>query len=422
MQAFRITSVINTKLSIMFLMLPALTAPAPEFSDYLQKVLKSHTSHACNGDLLTISCPHKTSISILSAFYGRRVSSQNLCSLMFDDTNEDLFCSSPTALQKLSDECQDRRSCHFSVNSRVFGSDPCPGTSKYLLVSYKCKPHHHRLKTVCENEQLTLTCKNNSLLSIYSASYGRTVHRKIECDSENKTNPEYECSTQTALRKISRRCHRRHNCSVRADIRTFGDPCYPGVVKYLTVSYSCVPRRLMEGVGESSSDPFSLSDYTHGGWYKGPRLSRLTEDLMIFTSCLKIIALIQDVPEKVALYFVCGVSTGLIILLCIFTSKVMLVHDIRKVFTEGQKEEEPVLGGIKMIVRRIGDDGNNDDSSSESSFRKLSNSYRYTNNIFTPELTAALEGVKEFKRQEEDIWPHKGPKLYVTQNSTESMK
>lgn len=43
-------------------------------------------------------------------------------------------------VQKMVDECQDQRWCHFSVHSRVFGPDPCPGTRKYLVVSYKCRP------------------------------------------------------------------------------------------------------------------------------------------------------------------------------------------------------------------------------------------------------------------------------------------
>lgn len=47
-----------------------------------------------------------------------------------------VFCS----LQKVVSECQDRRSCHIPVFSPVFGQDPCPLTTKYLLVAYKCRP------------------------------------------------------------------------------------------------------------------------------------------------------------------------------------------------------------------------------------------------------------------------------------------
>lgn len=38
------------------------------------------------------------------------------------------------------DECQDRRNCQVLVNSRVFGADQCPGSSKHLIVWYKCRP------------------------------------------------------------------------------------------------------------------------------------------------------------------------------------------------------------------------------------------------------------------------------------------
>lgn len=44
------------------------------------------------------------------------------------------------SFQKVLDECQNQRACHLLVNSRVFGPDLCPGSSKYLLVSFKCQP------------------------------------------------------------------------------------------------------------------------------------------------------------------------------------------------------------------------------------------------------------------------------------------
>lgn len=44
------------------------------------------------------------------------------------------------ALQKLLSECQSYRDCQLPVNHLLFGKDPCPGTTKYLHVNYKCKP------------------------------------------------------------------------------------------------------------------------------------------------------------------------------------------------------------------------------------------------------------------------------------------
>ncbi|XP_072772361.1 protein eva-1 homolog C isoform X1 [Nerophis lumbriciformis] len=114
---------------------------------YLSKVLKNYTEQACDGDLLSVRCPPRTTITVQSAFYGRKgVSDVHRCPqtyqafLGYFDAREDEYCSVSTALQKMLDECQDRRSCQVLVNSRVFGMDQCPGSSKYLTVWYKCRP------------------------------------------------------------------------------------------------------------------------------------------------------------------------------------------------------------------------------------------------------------------------------------------
>nr|XP_033800971.1 protein eva-1 homolog C-like isoform X2 [Geotrypetes seraphini] len=409
---------------------------APEFSGYLQKVLKNHTAHACDGEQLGVMCPHKTSISILSAFYGRRVSSQNLCPSPKNHSVEDTVCVSPTVKQKVLDECQDQRSCHFSINSRMFGMDPCPGTHKYLIVSYKCKPDNHRIKTVCENEKLRLQCKNNSILAIYSASYGRSFQRGADCDSGKRTWPDIECLSPVALKKVSRKCYGQQKCSVIADLETFGDPCFPGIRKHLTVSYTCgmflysstncvatttaqnavlglrlVPKQLLEEVGHGAPDPFSLSDYTHGGWYKGPRLAKLHEDMMILSSSLETFAHLWGVPEKVGLYFLCGVSAGLVFLLCLLVPK-MFLQDIKKIFWEEELVDSLELG----ILRSKGENEDiyKDDSSSDSSFRRLTQSYRASNNIFSAELSAALQGATEIQRSDRDeIWIPKESSPYA---------
>ncbi|XP_027674415.1 protein eva-1 homolog C isoform X2 [Chelonia mydas] len=365
-----------------FLFFSTVLKAAPEFSGYLQKVLKNHTAHACDGEQLGVICPHKTSISILSAFYGRRVPSQNLCPSTGNISGESIMCVSATARQKLLDECQDQRWCQFSVHSPVFGPDPCPGTRKYLIVSYKCRPANHRIKTVCENDKLKLQCRAKSILAIYSASYGRSMRGKPECDSANRTGPNVECLAPDALRRVSRKCHRKENCTISANKATFGDPCFPGVKKQLRVSYTCVPRQLLEEVGQDSPDPFSLSDYTHG------------------------------VPEKVGLYFLCGVSGGLVFLLCIFSPKMAFIQDMKEVLKDSK-----VGSSLELSRGKLQDDHNednhNDDSSSDSSFRHLSRTY-HASNIFSPELTAALEGAAEHRAHEgEEIWMLKESSPYA---------
>ncbi|NXW96918.1 EVA1C protein, partial [Larus smithsonianus] len=231
---------------------------------YLRKVLRNHTAHTCDGEQLLIVCPRKTTISILGAFYGRRVPSPNLCPSPGNASQESTECTSATAHLKLLSECQDQQWCQFSVHSQVFGPDPCPGTHKYLITSYKCRPGNHRVKTVCENDKLRLQCRSKSVLAIYSANYGRFLRGKPECDALNAEGPHIECLAPDALRRVSKKCHRKGNCTVAADRATFGDPCLPGMKKQLRVSYTCVPKQLLEEVGPDTSDPFLLSDYMHG--------------------------------------------------------------------------------------------------------------------------------------------------------------
>ncbi|XP_051486517.1 protein eva-1 homolog C-like isoform X3 [Apus apus] len=355
---------------------------SPELSGYLRKVLRNHTAHTCDGEQLLIVCPRKTTISILSAFYGRRVPSPNLCPSPGNASQESTECTSTTAHLKLQAECQDQQWCQFSVHSQVFGPDPCPGTHKYLIASYKCRPGNHRVKTVCENDKLRLQCRPKSILAIYSANYGRFLRGKPECDALNAGRPHIECLAPDALRRVSKKCHRKGNCTVAADQATFGDPCLPGMKKQLRVSYTCVPKQLLEEVGPDTSDPFLLSDYMHG------------------------------VPEKAGLYFLCGVSGGLMLLLCIVSPKTTFLQEV------GEALKDPELGSSSELSRaKLRDEQDEDlpdDSSSDSSFRRLTHTYRATDSIFSPELTAAMEGAAEHQgRGGEEIWMPKESSPYA---------
>ncbi|XP_048032984.1 protein eva-1 homolog C isoform X2 [Megalobrama amblycephala] len=353
------------------------TSSAPDFSDYLHRILKNHTAHACDGETLSIICPSRTSVSVLSAFYGRRIPSPYLCPHSNPNiTEENTDCISTTAIQKVMSECQDRQECQISVVSPVFGQDPCPETSKYIIVSYKCKPEHHRSRTVCENERLKLACKNDTVLAIYSATFGHMEHDSLECPQEAKTKTDIECLSPSALRRVSRKCHGRTNCSVLADAQGFGDPCFPGTRKHLRVSFTCVPRYLLEDVGRGNTDPFLLSDYTHG------------------------------LPETVALYFVSGICAGLFFLLCLFGLKSTLIRDLKDLASELGDE-------LKSSHRSQGgliDDFDEDEASLRSSFRHLMRPYRMPETI-NQEMIMTV--VMEERRDEDkpevpngDIWPH----------------
>ncbi|XP_042348959.1 protein eva-1 homolog C isoform X2 [Plectropomus leopardus] len=358
--------------------------PAPDFSLYLHTILKNHTAHACEGEMLVIECPSRTSVAVLSAFYGRRVPNQHLCPSANPNTTaeEDYECTSPVAVEKVLSECQDRRSCHIPVYSPVFGQDPCPLTSKYLLVSYKCRPEHHRTRLVCENERLRLICKNETVLAIYSATFGHLLHGSPYCPQEPGSHSDMECLSPSALRKVSRRCHGRANCSVLADTLTFGDPCFPGTRKHLRVSFTCVPRYLLEDVGRGSTDPFMISDYTH------------------------------DLPERVALYFVSGICAGLVFLLCLFGIRSTLVKDVKELVSELKDELKDSRRRRKELMEDLFDD----DISDTSSFRRLTQSYRTTEILGPSTLTVEMvdRGVEQTRDLPNgDMWPHRDSSPYA---------
>ncbi|XP_030893102.1 protein eva-1 homolog C [Leptonychotes weddellii] len=136
-------------------------AALTDFSGYLTKLLQNHTAYACDGDRLNLQCPRHSTISVQSAFYGQ---DYQMCSAQqpASQREDSVACVAPTTLQKVLDECQNQRACHLLVNSRVFGPDLCPGSSKYLLVSFKCQPTHPEraallfVSSVCIGLALTL--------------------------------------------------------------------------------------------------------------------------------------------------------------------------------------------------------------------------------------------------------------------------
>ncbi|XP_025047671.1 protein eva-1 homolog C-like isoform X2 [Alligator sinensis] len=157
---------------------------------YLTRLLQNHTVYACDGDHLSLQCPRHSTISVQSAFYGQ---DYQMCSTQQSETTrkDPLSCVATTTLQKVLDECQNQRACQLLVNSRVFGPDLCPGTTKYLLVSFKCKPTEYKTKSACENQELKLHCHESKFINIYSATYGRLAHEKDICSTEADRAPPF---------------------------------------------------------------------------------------------------------------------------------------------------------------------------------------------------------------------------------------
>ncbi|XP_006126157.1 protein eva-1 homolog C isoform X2 [Pelodiscus sinensis] len=334
-----------------------------DFSGYLTKLLQNHTVYACDGDRLSLQCPRHSTISVQSAFYGQ---DSQMCSTQQPETTmkNPLNCVASTTLQKVLDECQNQRACQLLVNSRVFGPDLCPGTTKYLLVSFKCKPTEHKTKSACENEELKLHCKESKFLNIYSATYGRSAHEKDVCSTEVGYTPQFDCISYAALEVLSRRCYGKQRCKVIVNNNDFGSPCLPGVKKYLNVSYACVPQIILTAVDPmiSNLNPSLKQNNDINIDLRESRL--LKKDGIIISNSLATFAYIRDHPERAALLFVSSVCVGLVFTLCALVIHVSCTNDFQKL---PRVKDHVVLESSKA------DDHSNDEEEEESSDSDLSN-------------------------------------------------
>ncbi|XP_055470849.1 protein eva-1 homolog C isoform X1 [Psammomys obesus] len=321
------------------------TAALSDFSGYLTKLLQNHTAYACDGDYLNLQCPRHSTISVQSAFYGQ---DYQMCSSEepTSQRKDNLTCVAATTLQKVLDECQNQRACHLLVNSRVFGPDLCPGSSKYLLVSFKCQPNELKNKTVCEDQELKLHCHESKFLNIYSVTYGRrTQHRDI-CSSAAELLPPFDCLSHTALHVLSRRCYGKQRCKVLVDNYHFGSPCLPGVRKYLTVAYACVPKNILTAVDPAVANlnPSVKKDTEYGIKFNPSGSRVVRKNGVIVSNSLAAFAYIRAHPERAALLFMCSVCVGLLLTLCALVVRVSCTKDFREL---RQGEEHLVLESDK---------------------------------------------------------------------------
>ncbi|XP_075707066.1 protein eva-1 homolog C isoform X1 [Rhinoderma darwinii] len=333
----QVEPVIRSRIALcIFLLWTSEVSALADFSGYLTKLLQNHTVSACDGEHLTLQCPRHSTISIQSAFYGRPSHIPPMCASSSPETMSSPHhkCLAQTALQKVLDECQNLRSCQLPVNSRVFGLDPCPGITKYLLVSYKCKPTEYKSTSVCENRELKLHCKEPKLLNIYSAVYGRFANEKSPCITDLDRGTPYDCVSYSALNVLAQRCYGKQRCRIMVHDKHFGSPCLPGVVKYLIVNYTCDIKP-------------DLSE------------SRLpSRDGLFFSDLLAAYSYVRDHPERAALFFVCSVCIGLIITLFALVTHISWRKDWRKF----QKVNGQI---VQIIACEETDRGSNEDEEEE---------------------------------------------------------
>ncbi|KAM3602087.1 uncharacterized protein V6R79_024026 [Siganus canaliculatus] len=291
-----------------------------DFSNYLSRIITSHSAHACDGQPLRLHCPRHSTISIQSAFYGH--GGTQLCGGELALTGHNHSCSAFTALQKLLSECQGHRDCQLPVSHLLFGKDPCPGTAKYLHVDYKCKPTEHKRHVVCDGGTMILRCKPPRVLNIYAAVYGRGLSQADTCPSHLTRPPPFECLNHEAVHLVSKSCYSKQKCLIDVSNQTFRDPCFPGTRKYLSVLYSCVPQTLIKeadpSVFSSTSSPTVGTDKAPPGVLEVPfskGSKRPDNSGAMMSNSLLTYAYIKEHPETAALLFTSSVCVGLLLTL-----------------------------------------------------------------------------------------------------------
>ncbi|ELT95416.1 hypothetical protein CAPTEDRAFT_226260 [Capitella teleta] len=144
------------------------------------------------------------------------------------------------------DHCQDQKECRVLASAKTFAPDPCPGTSKYLQVAYQCRPNEFRSRVACENEELVLRCSRSERLAVYSAMFGRSQRGEHRNECPGQSAYDAECHEECALQTVMRACHGKRRCNLLATEQVFGNPCHEETSKYLSVVYTCVPRRILK--------------------------------------------------------------------------------------------------------------------------------------------------------------------------------
>ncbi|KAM4692945.1 protein eva-1 homolog A [Discoglossus pictus] len=379
---------------------------------------------------------------------------------------EDVSCTTTTSLQKMLDECQDRRSCQFLVNSRLFGSDPCPGTSKYLVVWYKCRPNEYKSNVACEDDRLRLNCKRNTVIAIYSATFGRLQGGSLECPYQNLGMPSIECQSASALPLMTKRCQGRRSCSIYASTYEFGDPCYPGVRKHLNVIYTCVPKKLLyetqpkstnyQGIlqthfpqqprahdrnviGDGAFFPktafiteHALPDKKRGraaAFYpadnnlsmdeiKHPNsthtmapVGQTNSEMALISNLLAAYSFITENPERAALYFVSGVCIGLILTLVALVMRISCQTDCKR-STVKKSPRKPESDSDSS------DSDDDSDTTSDLSARRHRRFERTLNmNVFTSaEELERAQRLEERERIIREIWMNGQPDIPGTRS------
>uniref|UniRef100_A0A3Q1BE47 SUEL-type lectin domain-containing protein n=1 Tax=Amphiprion ocellaris TaxID=80972 RepID=A0A3Q1BE47_AMPOC len=272
-----------------------------------------------------------------------------------------------------------------------------------------------------------------------------------------------QCQSSVALKVLTSRCQGKKSCLVRASSRDFGDPCYAGTRKYLSVIYTCVPKKLLQEQGSrppvyhpppSAHDPNIVGDSppegssvkrpdsvpdkkkiretnpneekaSGSGRGRGERPLRpagmnpiinstSSANMALISNALAAYTYISDHPERAALFFVCGVCLGL------FLTLFALVVQI-SCRTDCQPRQRPPTKKRARPTDSSSDSSDSDsdwDTTSDLSARRHRRFERTLNmNVFTSaEELERAQRLEERERIIREIWMNGQPDIPGTRS------
>ncbi|XP_058447701.1 uncharacterized protein LOC131428068 [Malaya genurostris] len=268
----------------LFIILPYITS---DDLGLLSSTLRAFRRTGCEDDLMNLSCPIGTSISVELVQYGRTDENSSLpctftdssrdshyspeASTMVSDSpfilgNVSLALMEPSLndtilsdkvknkctqhyvlqysiLQIVVEACQKKRKCTFRATPKAFDSVPCPGIHKLVEVSHICRPFEFRSLIACEKDVIRLACGRYTRVAIYGASYGRTAYESSHC-TQTAGSKEETCLSPHTSHTLTEICQGRRKCTVAVEGSTFGQPCPENVRVSLKVVYACVSRNV----------------------------------------------------------------------------------------------------------------------------------------------------------------------------------
>ncbi|XP_025137481.2 protein eva-1 homolog C isoform X6 [Bubalus bubalis] len=271
-------------------------------------------------------------------------------------------------------------------------------------------------KTVCEDHELKLHCHESKFLNIYSATYGRRTQERHVCSSEAERLPHFDCLSYSALHVLSRRCYGKQRCKVLVNNHHFGSPCLPGVKKYLSVFYACVPKNILTAIDPSVANLKPSVKQKDGdyGVDLDPREPRvLRKDGVIVSHSLAAFAYIRAHPERAALLFVSSVCVGLALTLCALVIRVSCTKD----FQELQLAREHLMPGSDKAEEDSQDEEGEEDSSDSDFPGELSGFCRTTYPVYSSIEAAELaERIERREQIIQEIWMNSGLDTSLSRN------